>query len=81
MINFCRPGQILAEIASNAVESDGDHAWQLSFVTEIARWTTNFPVHPLQCLVSSLSILILETVTFLILLLFVTGDVPNGSAC
>jgi hypothetical protein len=37
VIKFCKPGQILAEIAPNAAQSNGDHAWQPSFAAEIAK--------------------------------------------
>lgn len=72
MIEFCRPGQILVEIAPNAAESNNDHAWQPSFAAEVAKWTPTFPAHPLGGLVSALPIpfLIHETVSFLMFLLF-----------
>jgi hypothetical protein len=54
VIEFCRPGQILAEIAPNAAVSDGDHAWGPSFAAEIAKWTPTFPARPLGGLVSVL---------------------------
>lgn len=49
---MCKPGQLLAEIARNAVDSDRDHDWQASFRAEIAKWTPNFPLQPLKDLVS-----------------------------
>jgi hypothetical protein len=54
VIKFCKPGQILAEIAPNAAQSNGDHAWQPSFAAEIAKWTPSFPARPLGGLVSAL---------------------------